>query len=228
MSGKRFKTEWSSSSTSRLENIIILRKFLAKTSFFFSHGQVSSTVKPCPKGLANWMHWVNASIWKSRTCVRTCDGWPNVLASRLANSCMQVAKSRKFHPYTADLRSTCVQTMKNLCRISYEFELDQSQRKLSHAQVHASGRPNEKQVERKSKLALTGVDLRKTLTNQKSNQLNKQTINPGQGVHSHLVQLYVGIRNSESLNFRCFAGLRNQWNETVLGDGSLHTQQTPW
>ena len=45
------------------------------------------------------------------------------------------AKSRKFHVYTVDLRSTCVdsrchgQTVKNLRRLACEFELEQSQRK---------------------------------------------------------------------------------------------------
>ena len=46
------------------------------------------------------------------------------------------------------------QTVKNLRLLASKFELDQSQRKSS--QVHASGWPNETQVQRKSK---TCVDL---------------------------------------------------------------------
>ena len=44
-------------------------------------------------------------------------------------------KSRKFQAYTADLRSTCVdlrwvaKRWKNLRRLAYEFEFDQSRRK---------------------------------------------------------------------------------------------------
>ena len=48
------------------------------------------------------------------------------------------------------------QTVKNVRGLTYEFELDQSQRKSS--QVNASGWPNETQIERKSK---TCVDLRR-------------------------------------------------------------------
>ena len=49
------------------------------------------------------------------------------------------------------------QMVKNFRRLAYEFELDQNQRKSSQV-LHASGWPNEKQVERKSK---TCVELRR-------------------------------------------------------------------
>ena len=65
------------------------------------------------------------------------------MAKRIRKSArkfMQVAKSRTFHAYTVDLRSTFVDLrwVKNLRRLACEFELDQSRRKLS--QVHASQR----------------------------------------------------------------------------------------
>ena len=76
----------------------------------------------------------------------------------------QVAKSRKFHAYHWLMRfynrllaiNLCRlalggQTVKNLRRLAYEFELDQSQRKLS--QVNASGWPKETQVQNLRRLA---------------------------------------------------------------------------
>ena len=62
--------------------------------------------------------------------------------SQVGSQVHAIRKSRKFHAYTFDLRSTCVdmrgagQTVKNLRRLAFEFELDQSQRKAS--QVIAS------------------------------------------------------------------------------------------
>ena len=85
--------------------------------------------------------------------------------SQVDSKITQVAKSRKFHVYTDDLRSACVglaldgQTVKNFRWLTNEFELDHSQPKSS--QVHASGWPNETQVEGKSK---TCVDLRRLVS----------------------------------------------------------------
>ena len=62
--------------------------------------------KPWPNGLARWRK--STQIYKTRTCVRTCDGWPNGFTSRLAISLMQVVKGCKFHAYTDDLLSTCI------------------------------------------------------------------------------------------------------------------------
>ena len=131
MSGKRFKTEWSSTSTSRLENIIILRKFLAKTSFLFSYGQVSSTVKPCPKGLANWMHWVNASIWKSRTCART---WMGGQTYSQVGSQIHACKSQKVVNST-HIQLTCDQLVSKRWKTCVEFRTN-----LSSTKVNASYR----------------------------------------------------------------------------------------
>ena len=75
-----------------------------------------------------------------------------------ARKLTQVAKSRKFHAYTDDLPINLCrlalggQTVKNLLRLTYEFELDQSRRKWV-SKRHASGKPSQK-------LALTCVDLR--------------------------------------------------------------------
>ena len=75
----------------------------------------------------------STQVCKTRICVRTCDGWPNGFASRFASR-----KGRKFHKYTVDLRSTCVdlcwvaKRWSNLRRLAHEFKLDQvivSQRK---------------------------------------------------------------------------------------------------
>ena len=43
-------------------------------------------------------------VFKTRTCVWTCDVWPNRFASPLAIS----VKSHKFQAYTVDWQSTCV------------------------------------------------------------------------------------------------------------------------
>ena len=79
--------------------------------------------------------WIRKSIGKSQKAVNF---------TRIQLTCDQLV-------------STCVgwPNGENLRRLAYEFELDQSKRKSS--QVHASGWPNETQVERKSK---TCVDLR--------------------------------------------------------------------
>ena len=82
------------------------------------------------------------------------------MAKRIRKSIRKSQKAVNFThiQLTCDqLVSTCVgwPNGENLRRLAYEFELDQSKRKSS--QVHASGWPNEMQVERKSK---TCVDLR--------------------------------------------------------------------
>ena len=72
---------------------------------------------------------------------------------RSASKFTQVATTRNVYAYTVDLQSSCVdlplgcQTAKNLRRLAYEFEIDQSQRKAS--QVNASGWPNEMQDEKR-------------------------------------------------------------------------------
>ena len=61
---------------------------------------------------------------------------------RSASKFTQVATTLNVYAYTVDLQSSCVdlplgcQTAKNLRRLAYEFEIDQSQRKAS--QVNAS------------------------------------------------------------------------------------------
>ena len=86
-----------------------------------------------PKALAKRTR-KSTQICKTRTCVRTCEGWPNG---------SQVAKSCKFHAYHWLVRfynnrllaiNLCRlalggQTVKNLRLIAPKFELDQSQRK---------------------------------------------------------------------------------------------------
>ena len=49
---------------------------------------------------------IDASL-QIRTCVRTCYGWPNGFANRLASS-RKSQNGRKFNADTVDLRSTCV------------------------------------------------------------------------------------------------------------------------
>ena len=48
--------------------------------------------KPWPNGLASRRK--SMQVCKTRTCVRTCEGWPNRFASQLASQ-----KWRKFHAY---------------------------------------------------------------------------------------------------------------------------------
>ena len=125
-------------------------------SIVLSPGQTDSQV--------NASQCKSMQVCKTRTCVLTCKGWPNGFASWL-----QVAKKLKFHAYhwlmhfynnrfilAIDLCRLVLggQTAKNLCRLASKFELNQSQRKAS--QIHASGWPNETQVECKSQ---TCVDL---------------------------------------------------------------------
>ena len=99
---------------------------------------------------------VNVSL-QTRTYIRTCDGWPNGFASRLASS-------RKSHkPYISHIYSWLAinlcrlalggQTAKNLRRLAYEFELDQSQCKSSQVNVHESGRPNKTETKNLRRLA---------------------------------------------------------------------------
>ena len=74
----------------------------------------------------------STQVWKNRTCVRTCDGWPNRFASRLSSSCI----SRKVVNFThISIQMACdqlcrlalgCQTMKALRRLAYELELDQN------------------------------------------------------------------------------------------------------
>ena len=63
----------------------------------------------------------NSQVSKTRTCVRTCDGWPNGFPSQLASS----RKSQKAVTHTVDWQS-------RLCRLAYKFYLHQSQRKSTH------------------------------------------------------------------------------------------------
>ena len=83
------------------------------------------------------VHWMSKALAKrtrkTRTCVRTCEGWPNGgFASRLASS----RKSQKVVHFTQDdLRSICLDLPTN----------------LSSTKVNTSGWPNKTQVERKSK-----------------------------------------------------------------------------
>ena len=49
----------------------------------------------------------STQVCKARTCVRTCEGWPNGFASRLASS-RKSQTGLKFHAHIVDLRSTCV------------------------------------------------------------------------------------------------------------------------
>ena len=73
----------------------------------------------------------STQVYKTRTYVRTCDGWPNGFASRLASS-SKSQKSRKLHAHTVDLWSTCVdlrwvaKRWNYVRRLAYEFELDQT------------------------------------------------------------------------------------------------------
>ena len=71
---------------------------------------------------------------KTRTWVRTCDGRPNGIASRLASSRKSQAINFAHIKMTCDqLGSTSVggQTVKSLRRLAYESELNQSRRKFS-------------------------------------------------------------------------------------------------
>ena len=62
----------------------------------------------------------STQVCKTRTCARTCDGWPNGFASRLASS-LKSQSSRRL--------ALGGQTVKQLRRFAYEFELNQSPRK---------------------------------------------------------------------------------------------------
>ena len=64
-------------------------------------------LKPLPYGLRTFVFltkrtFKSTQICKTRTCVRTCDGWPNESARKF----MQVTKRRKFHACD-QLVSTC-------------------------------------------------------------------------------------------------------------------------
>ena len=68
----------------------------------------------------------STQVCETRTCVRTCDGWPNEFVRKFAQL---VAKTRKFHAYTVELRSACVdlrwvtkQWKPGVRRLAYEFQ----------------------------------------------------------------------------------------------------------
>ena len=98
-------------------------------------------------------------VCKTRTCIRTCEGWPNGFASRLGSSrkSQKVVNSTHIQMTYNQLVSTCVgwPNDEKLAWICTRIELNQSQCKSS--QVHARGWTNETQDKRNSK---TGVDLR--------------------------------------------------------------------
>ena len=107
----------------------------------------------------------STQVCKTRTCVRTCDGWPNGFASRLASS-------RKSHkPYISHIYSWLAinlcrlalggQNGKNLRRLAYEFELAKVNATLSATQV---GGQTKRKLNTSRKLVLTCVDLRVRLT----------------------------------------------------------------
>ena len=75
-------------------------------------------------------------VCKIRTCVRTCDGWPNGFASRLASSRKSQTVVNLTHiQLTRDqFVLTCV-GWPNGERLAYEFELDQSHRKSSQVKA---------------------------------------------------------------------------------------------
>ena len=101
-------------------------------------------LNPWPNGLAS--RCKSTQVSKTRTCVRTCDGWPNGFAIRLASS----AKLQKTVNFT-HTQMTCDVTVKNLRRLATNLSSTKS------TQVHASRWPNEMQVEQKLK---TCADLR--------------------------------------------------------------------
>ena len=68
----------------------------------------------------------STQVCETRTCVRTCDGWPNEFVRKFAQL---VAKTRKFHAYTVELRSACVDLRwvtkrwkPGVRRLAYEFQ----------------------------------------------------------------------------------------------------------
>ena len=61
-------------------------------------------LRRCPNGLTSRRK--STEIWKTRTCVRTCDGWPNGFANRLASS----RKSQKVVNF-AHIQLTCDQLL---------------------------------------------------------------------------------------------------------------------
>ena len=113
----------------------------------------------------------STQVCKTRTCVRTCEEWPN--GSRKSQVGSQVAKSRKFHVYhwlmcfynnrllALNLCRLALggQMVKNLRLLASKFELDQSQRKST--QVVASprkwvARQTKRKLNASPKLASTG------------------------------------------------------------------------
>ena len=46
-------------------------------------------------------------VCKTRTCMQTCDGWPNGFTSWLAHKFTQAAKGQKFQAYTDGWQSSC-------------------------------------------------------------------------------------------------------------------------
>ena len=91
----------------------------------------------------NWIRFqLSTLVFFLETSLRSCEGWPNGFASRLASS----------HLCRLALGG---QTVKNLRRLAYELELDQSQRKPSQV-----GGQTKCKLNASRKLALTCVDLR--------------------------------------------------------------------
>ena len=89
-------------------------------------------VKPWLNGLAS--RCKSTQVRKTRTCVRTCDGRSHGFTGRLASS-------RKSHiQFICNQLAFGGQTVKNLRRLAYEFELDQSQRKSTQV----DGQPKHK------------------------------------------------------------------------------------
>ena len=89
---------------------------------------------------------VNASLQNQN--LRTDLRWVAKRIRKSARKFTQVAKSRKFHVYTVDLRSICI----DLHWVAKQWKTCVDLRtNLSSTKADASGWPNETQVERKSK-----------------------------------------------------------------------------